>query len=211
MNFKISVAKDIAAIKADCLVLGSFSDQKKWPESVPAILAKQLDSLRRSGDLNTAAGQSLWLYHPEGVSSSRLLVVDCGKCERWDAAAYREFVLRCASSLQQGPAKSAAIILPQDVPAQSQLWQASQLAKTITAATYRYDATRSKPEPAAKLQTVTLVRSSKNGQAELKKGLSEGYAIGKGLVTAKELGDLPGNICTPEYLAQRARNLARGQ
>src|SRR5690606_25114280 len=28
---------------------------------------------------------------------------------------------------------------------------------------------------------------------------------------ARELGDLPGNICTPSYLADEARRLARGQ
>jgi leucyl aminopeptidase len=211
MNFKISVASDIAAIKADCLVLGSFSDQKKWPESVPATLAQQLEKLHRSGDLNKTPGHCLWLYHPEGVSSSRLLVVSCGASEGWDTVAYREFLSRCASNLHQSPAKSAAIFLPQEVPGQSHLWQASQLAKTLTAAAYRYETTRSKPDPATKLQTVTLVRTSKDDQAELKKGLNEGHAIGKGLLAAKELGDLPGNICTPEYLAQQARSLARGQ
>jgi leucyl aminopeptidase len=36
----------------------------------------------------------------------------------------------------------------------------------------------------------------------------EGAAIAAGVTLARELGDLPGNICTPSYLAERARSLA---
>ncbi len=211
MNFKLSVVSNIAETKADCLVLGSFSDQSRLPDSVPAALAEQLDRLRRDGDLNEKSGKSVWIYHPQDVRSSRLLVIDCGESEQWNTDAYRGFIDRCASDLQQSPVKSAAILLPGDVPGHSGVWQASQLAQTLTAASYRYDATCSEAEPAGKLRTVTLLHPGKKGQAALKQGLREGHAIGMGLLLAKELGDLPGNVCTPEYLAQRARKLARGQ
>lgn len=34
--------------------------------------------------------------------------------------------------------------------------------------------------------------------------------MGKGINTARELGNLPGNICTPNYLAEQAKQLAAG-
>src|SRR5690606_61247 len=43
------------------------------------------------------------------------------------------------------------------------------------------------------------------------RGLSLGSAIAKGVNLARSLGDLPGNICTPTYLANEARRLARNQ
>src|SRR5690606_30995179 len=35
-----------------------------------------------------------------------------------------------------------------------------------------------------------------------------GLAIADGMALAKDLGNLPGNVCNPEYLAERARALA---
>jgi leucyl aminopeptidase len=44
-----------------------------------------------------------------------------------------------------------------------------------------------------------------------KKGLSYGHAVGNGMNTARQLGNLPANICTPSYLASQAKALAKGQ
>src|SRR5690606_25789192 len=43
------------------------------------------------------------------------------------------------------------------------------------------------------------------------RGLTLGSAIAKGVNLARNLGDLPGNICTPTYLANEAKRLARNQ
>lgn len=211
MNFKLSVASNLAETRADCLILGRFSDQQQWPESVPVELAEHLDKLRRGGDLTAKSGESIWIYHPQGLRSIRLLLIGCGEHEHWNNAAYQGFLDQCAGALQSSPAKSVAIFLPGDVSGEGGRWQASRLAQTLTAASYRYDATRSDAEPAPRLRTITLLRAGKEEQAALRQGLREGHAIGKGLLLAKELGDLPGNVCTPDYLAQRARKLARGQ
>jgi len=41
------------------------------------------------------------------------------------------------------------------------------------------------------------------------RGLREGAAIGAGAGRARELGNLPGNVCTPRYLADQARDMAK--
>ena len=42
-----------------------------------------------------------------------------------------------------------------------------------------------------------------------KAGLAQGQAIGIGRNVTRTLGDLPGNICHPTYLADEARELAK--
>ena len=42
-------------------------------------------------------------------------------------------------------------------------------------------------------------------------GLSYGAAVGDGMNTAKQLGNLPANICTPSYLAQQAISLGKAK
>ena len=42
-----------------------------------------------------------------------------------------------------------------------------------------------------------------------RRGLSGGQAIGEGQSLARKLGMMPGNLCTPEYLAQTAADIAK--
>src|SRR5690606_490081 len=41
------------------------------------------------------------------------------------------------------------------------------------------------------------------------RGLAQGTAVANGMDLAKRLGNLPGNVCTPRYLGEQARKLAR--
>jgi len=145
------------------------------------------------------------------MAAKRLLLIACGKSKDWNQQAYRKFLDTCASRILASPAKTAALVIPRAVPKMTALWQASQLAKTVTAAGYRYTETLSQPAPGAALKRLMLVQSSDRDQAQAKQGLQQGHAIGCAINTARELGDLPGNVCTPAYLAQRARKIARNQ
>src|SRR5690625_7311161 len=62
----------------------------------------------------------------------------------------------------------------------------------------------------------TLFRSTfgcqENDQIKTAKaGLETGTAVADGVALARELGDLPGNVCTPTYLANEAKKLAKDQ
>ena len=43
----------------------------------------------------------------------------------------------------------------------------------------------------------------------IKLGIKEGHAIAEGMNLTKDLGNLPPNICTPTYLANQAKNIAK--
>ena len=43
----------------------------------------------------------------------------------------------------------------------------------------------------------------------LSEGMKKGIALSMGIKKAKDLGNLPGNICTPNYLADQAKELAK--
>nr|MBP7614894.1 leucyl aminopeptidase [Steroidobacteraceae bacterium] len=48
-----------------------------------------------------------------------------------------------------------------------------------------------------------------SGVAAARRGFTHGAAVGIGLETLRNLGNLPANVCTPSYLANGARALAR--
>lgn len=64
------------------------------------------------------------------------------------------------------------------------------------------------PEPERKkpLEQATILTSNTD---DSRRGLASGKAIGDGQSLARRLGMMPGNLCTPEFLAQTAAELAR--
>lgn len=51
---------------------------------------------------------------------------------------------------------------------------------------------------------------SNAGEADTaQQGAHQGSAIGQGINYTRTLGNLPGNICTPRYLAEQAEQLGR--
>jgi leucyl aminopeptidase len=68
--------------------------------------------------------------------------------------------------------------------------------------------TGTKPK-AAKLATVSLAAESARSTKSLAAGLRVGAAIAHGAALARDLGNLPPNICTPTYLGERAESLAK--
>jgi leucyl aminopeptidase len=51
--------------------------------------------------------------------------------------------------------------------------------------------------------------ANKGDVALVERGVARGEAIGEGVALAKDLGNLPGNVCTPAYLAEQAQELAK--
>ncbi|HUQ98829.1 MAG TPA: leucyl aminopeptidase [Gemmatimonadaceae bacterium] len=56
------------------------------------------------------------------------------------------------------------------------------------------------------LETAVILTSNTD---DSRRGLASGQAIGAGLSLARRLGMMPGNICTPDFLAQTASDIAR--
>ncbi|MGH1429197.1 MAG: leucyl aminopeptidase [Arenicella sp.] len=55
-------------------------------------------------------------------------------------------------------------------------------------------------DPEANLEAATV--------ANIERGVTVGHAMAKGQLFAKNLGNLPGNVCTPTYIAEQASDLA---
>ncbi|HET7922495.1 MAG TPA: leucyl aminopeptidase, partial [Gammaproteobacteria bacterium] len=56
----------------------------------------------------------------------------------------------------------------------------------------------------------TLLFADRQELRAAERGIREGAAIAAGVALARDLGNLPPNICTPSYLASEARKLGRG-
>jgi leucyl aminopeptidase len=114
--------------------------------------------------------------------------------------------------LGESGVKDATICLAElDVENQGVYWKVRQIVESARDSVYRFDQLKSEASavkvPA--LRSIVCAIESRRDQRRGDEAVRDGIGISDGVDLAKDLGNLPGNICTPTYLAERARQLAR--
>ena len=207
MEFSIK-ALSPESVKSGCVVLGVHRDQELTPA------AKRVDQAARGalkkalGDLPAKPGSTLLLRSLPGVAAERVLLVALGERKEFAENAYRDSVRGAANALRELDVKDAAVFLVDTkVNSRPVSWNLRQAVLGTREAFYRFDLlkTQKKPEPAS-LSHVTLALGH---NAQLEQALAEAQATADGADLARTLGNLPSNICTPGYLAEEAKKLAR--
>jgi len=209
LKFTARKIDDAATARCQCAVVPIFSDKS------PSGAALQLDHssggqikrLLELGDFSGKSGETQTL--PGSGSAKRLVLVGCGSKAKFDRTAAREFVRTCCHALAGTKAKDA-IIHTADLGLREadNNWLMGYLARQLTASSYRYNATVSDSKPPLALNRVAI-NTGKKPPGKLQKLLLQGSQIGNGVNLARNLANLPGNICTPTYLAGEARKLGR--
>ena len=87
-------------------------------------------------------------------------------------------------------------------------WVVRQVVEAIEYAFYQFDEFKKSNQKSINLKKLVLLADGKNTN-EVEAGVTQGQAIGKGRNIARTLGNLPGNICHPTYLANEAELLAK--
>ncbi|MCE5231963.1 MAG: leucyl aminopeptidase [Mizugakiibacter sp.] len=166
-----------------------------------------LKRLIESGDLTAKAGVALPLFGLPGVKAPRVLVVGLGEQKTFDAARFQKISLEAARALKSLPVKSATSWLTAlDVPGRDAAWRVRTAALAADHAAYKYTATlKPKADNGARnvLEHVAFIAGD-----DARDGLAQAAAIAKGVEFARELGNLPPNICTPAHIAAEAKKIA---
>ena len=205
MEFTIKQLAPLEAT-ADCLLLPVQGDRLGAAAAeVDAALGGLLARLASEGDLAAKPGSTL-LFPVAGNAFRKILLVQMGK-EGKDRDV-REAARAAARALLGANAASAAVFLAglKKIDANDAL---AELVQAIMTAGYRAGQFKSKPEPASKLAHLTVALGKKDEHDKAEAALARGLAIGHGVNFARELADLPGNVCTPQYLADTAQAMAR--
>ncbi len=161
-------------------------------------------------DFKGRPGETLVLRNLAGVAAKRVVLVGLGKAEEAKAKTLQTAQRAAVGALVSlGVTEGVSALAAVEVEGVDLRTAARQAAITAADATYRYTATLTKADAndvkLAKLSLAVTRAQVKEADA----GLSEGAAIGDGMSLTRELGNLPPNICTPTYLGNTARTLAR--
>src|SRR3989440_3171505 len=207
MEFSIKTLSPETA-KTGCVVLGIYSEKELTP-SARRVDQRSRGALRAAlADLPGKTGSTLLLRGLPNVAAERVLLVGLGARKEFGESAYRDAVRAAANALRELGAKDAALFLV-DLKVNSQhiSWNVRQAVLGVRDAFYRFDQLKSqKKNPDPSLAAITLPLPA---AAPLTQALAEAQATADGTELARTLGNLPSNICTPTYLAEQARKLAR--
>ena len=197
-----------------CLVAGVYEGKRLSPvaEALDTAANGHLTQVIRRGDLLGKSGQTLLLHQVPGITAERVLLVGCGKAAEFGDRQYREALLAALRKLQETGAADALLTLTElDIKGRDSYWKVRQAVEIAAASAYRFETTKSKKDKTPRpLRKIALSVTEKKAHKAGEQAIRHGSAIGAGSALARELGNLPANICTPIYLADQARQLARG-
>jgi leucyl aminopeptidase len=201
---------DAAKAGSQCMVLPVFTRKSL------SVAAKQMDeisdgaisSVLALGDFTGKKGETQLL--PGTGKIKRMLLVGCGDRGKFDRTAAREFSRGLCRGIAGTKATEATLhtgdLVLKDADSD---WLLAYLARHLVAATYRYSETLTDAKPAMTLKKVVINPGSGRGMRANQKALDLGRYTGIGINEARDLANMPANICTPTHLAREARKLAR--
>ncbi|MGA8259514.1 MAG: leucyl aminopeptidase [Arenicellales bacterium] len=198
--------------KAHCAVIGLF-ETRTLPDFARVIDDAMGGALKKRlgrGDISGRKNEVVTLYEPPGLGCERLLVVGFGKRSKLTAAEYRRVCRKAAEAVRKDTCRDAYFWLPElDVPGIDVEQAARQLTEALLDAWYSFAELKSKAEKDRLPSRVAICVRDKRQLGKARAGVAVGQAIGNGMQAARRLGDLPGNTCTPSFLASEARKLQR--
>jgi len=196
-------------LSSACVVVGVYED-RMLTSAAARIDEKSGGAIKRlvdSGDISGKIGATTLLFALPNIVAQRVLVVGLGEQKKFDAARFNRISLEAAKVLKGLPLASATSYLTEiEVAGKDLPWKLRHAAITTDAQAYRYTATFKPKEKPKTEQFSALAFASNDKTAD--SILHEATAIAEGVRFTRELGNLPPNICNPEYVANAAKKIA---
>ena len=198
--------------RSACVVVGIYESKKfTLPTELLDKAAKgYLSETIRHGGMEGNAGKTLLLHKVPGTACERILLVGLGKEKDFKEKEFIEAIRTTTKALNEIGALDAAIFLT-EIPIKNRdiAWRIRQTAMLVLDSSYRFEQFKSKKETNRRqLRKLTLFVERRSEQECAEEALSQGIAIAQGMAMAKTLGNMPGNICHPSYLAEQAQLMA---
>ncbi|MBY5983865.1 leucyl aminopeptidase [Halomonas sp. DP5Y7-2] len=210
MEFPVKTANPVK-IETACLVIPVFKDGQLTPAAAKLDDASErlIGQLIERGDFNAKLGNVQLVPFAPGLSADRLLLVGFGDRAKCQEGAFCKAVDAAFAALSQLTIDEVSVALT-DVPVDDRDvdWKAHKIAESALRASYRFTDFKKDAGPAPSLKSVSILLSEGDDRSSAEEGARQGAAVGTGINLARQLGNLPGNVCTPRYLASEAERLA---
>lgn len=199
--------------RTGCIIAAVYESRRLSPtaEKIDRASNGTLSNLLQRGDLDGKYGQILLIPNVPGLLAERILLVGCGPQGTLKETPYRELIFKMIAILNDTGATDALCCLPEvELKNRDENWKIRQIIQHIYAWQYRFDIFKTKQEPVRRpLRRMMFMVPTRKELRAAELAVRQGVAIAHGIDTAKNLANLPGNICTPAYLADQAKKFAK--
>jgi leucyl aminopeptidase len=196
-----------------CVVVGIFEPRRlsDAAHQLDETTGGYLSALLRRGDMEGKIGQTLLLHNVPNTLAERILLVGCGRERELGDSQYKNIIAKAATKLDEtGSMEGTFYMTDISVKSRDMYWKIRQAVEIINDALYRFNDLKSKKDDARRpLRKVIFCVPKRSDLTVGETAVNQGIAITKGVKLAKDLGNLPGNICNPTYLSTQAKNLGK--
>ncbi|MES2579156.1 MAG: leucyl aminopeptidase [Pseudomonadota bacterium] len=196
--------------QSDCVIVGVFEGNKLTDaaKELDKASSKAISAVLKNGDFEGKLNTVLVLHQLADVVATRVMLVGLGKQDEFTEKQYRQAVRTAVKAIPKGVANASVFLAEVDIKKSGTHAKVAQLVEVALDTTYIVNAIKAKKADACTLSKVTIfVEKSETDTAEA--AIKQGSSIGAGVTLAKNLGNLPPNICTPTYLGEQAKALAK--
>lgn len=207
MKFQVNPIQ-ITDQQSPCIMLGVFEKGEMTPSAaqLDQVTHGTIRKLIEHGDFTGEAGQTLVLHHLPNTNYERVLLIGLGAKEKLDNFTFSKYLQTAFNTLVKLPIKQAICCLAEvDAKNTTEAHRVEQITKAAALANYKFDQYKSKKmDKTHLLEAVTIHATAQDQHAA-----AHGQAVANGMNLARDLANLPCNVCTPAYLAAQAEVLAK--
>ena len=202
-----------ARLTSSCIIVGAYERGKLGvaAEEINSATGGKIADMIHQGDVSTSLGSCTVLPSPDGVKAKRVLLVGLGSPAKFGVRQYRKSIASAMTAIRHTKIKDIASFLSlEDVSGTSPYYLARYTVETIGNALYRFDEMKSgRKTQGMPLKKIGIALGKRGDARQVTLGCQHADAIVNGMSLAKDLGNLPPNVCTPAYLARTAQKLAK--
>ncbi|MFK8019595.1 MAG: leucyl aminopeptidase [Pseudomonadales bacterium] len=210
MKFKVQqTPAELSTLKSECLIIPVYTDKtfSKAVNKLDKTLQGFLTKVLNDGDFSAESGSFMVLPLAAKVPFGRIALLGCGNSAKYSAKVFRKGAQKMYLGLAEQSFKSAHLVLDEhkvaNMAPEQQIQEWTQIGESND---YQYSATLGRKPKKPSFSALTLLGEKSRKAVTAAK---TGKAIGEGMNVAKELGNLPGNVCTPRYLGTQAQKMGR--
>lgn len=208
MNIKTE-AGSITQTSADTIVAFLLQDNTDFggaTESINTALNGLLAELIDSGEFTGKLGQTTVFYPRGALTAKRVIVIGLGALDQFSPEMLRRAIAVGMKKARDLKAVHVATVTAGTNKGNLSITESTQaIAEGALLGLYTYHGQKSNDAPDNTLESLTIVSDN---ESDAQAGINAGIAFAEGANLTRDLVNLPANICTPSYMAQRATEMA---
>lgn len=211
MSVQVKAVSTVSSVACDNLILPFYADGKfsKFTKEIEQSSSKTISRAKEAESFSGAIGQVTIVTAPQGIKAKRVVLWGLGEKSELNNTKFSKASATLAKVLQKNIHATTAVVWDIALTKSLEQFCTRKLASLLVRARYNYTTTKNHTLSKDKKATAKLLFLRKNDAPSINKSAAQGRHLGDGINLARELGNLPGNICTPKHLSSVARQIAR--